>query len=213
MQLEQGKMSKKRGRTADAEEETINADGKHPRVEDLNGDGEDNELDDFFDEIDAEENKDGKKEIANNEVEVKEEREEGQEEQALKSDDTTDAATKIDGDDVSQAAYEARLAKLMLMSRRKKSGAEADEAIFNTNIADDDVSKVVGSGLSMGDIMDAGTISSIEKSKSTTSSNAIKDEGRNSPSYKDIMKKKRMNKRRPADQFGSDDDDGYWANF
>jgi hypothetical protein len=202
--------AKKRSRDHNSEErqELLTTDVKQKKIEDDNNhqaDG-DNELENFFDSIDAEQpgggedfstsvgneakpSRNGDQAAPQNEKQdVTLPLESKEEDNVLEGTDKS----RFDGDEMSQAAYEARLAKLMLMSRRKNGAAGKDDGIVN---AVEDASRTVGIGISsMADIN--------EGTKKTTGA---------SPSYKDIMKKKQKKKHNP-DQFGSDDD-AYWANF
>ncbi len=178
--------------------------------------GDDDELEDFFDEIDAQEpagtaedgDRDRTEEVGKQNLDptLQSERKENakiSKEKGETDNNPSDVSVQVDDEEVSQAAYEARLAKLMLMStrKRKKFGSVSNlrrKDDDDTNDAiEDDSTIAVRSGLSMEEITEG------DQKKSGAGAASI--------SYRDIMKKRQKKKRDP-DQFGSDDD-AFWSNF
>ena len=103
-------------------------------------------------------------------------------------------------DEVEQAAYEARLAKLMLMTRRKKNITGGGDIIENDNTAID-----FGSSLVMNEMDEDDKRASSSEGKSSTNKSSLS-------SLKDIMKKKQK-KKSNANQSSLEDDDAYWTSF
>ena len=104
--------------------------------------------------------------------------------------------------EVEQAAYGARLAKLMLLTRRKKKKLSTDDQKLDPdNTAED-----------FGSTLVLETIETDEngKNQSTAQRKEGKGKAKNSSSLKDIMRKKQKKKKDPKNL---DDDDSYWTNF
>ena len=125
------------------------------------------------------------------------------EDAAVDNDVTT---TGVDGqkvEEVEQVAYEARLAKLMLLSRRKKGDIH-----MNGGNATDNTAREVGTGL----VMDEEE----ETNEGDKSSEITEIKTLNKPPasslLKDIMKKKQKKKRTSKEE-DLDHDDTYWSNF
>lgn len=102
-------------------------------------------------------------------------------------------------EEVQQVAYEARLAKLMLLSRRKKGDKNEVDHFDNT-------AREVGSGLVMNEeeANEGGKSSDLDETRPL--SNPI---GWSSLKY--IMKKKK--KKRALNEDDLENDDAYWSNF
>jgi len=102
-------------------------------------------------------------------------------------------------EEVQQVAYEARLAKLMLLSRRKKGDKNEVDHFDNT-------AREVGSGLVMNEeeANEGGKSSDLDETRPL--SNPI---GWSSLKY--IMKKKK--KKRSLNEDDLENDDAYWSNF
>ena len=125
------------------------------------------------------------------------------EDAAVDNDVTT---TGVDGqkvEEVEQVAYEARLAKLMLLSRRKKGDIH-----MNGGNATDNTARGVGTGLVMDE--EEETDEGDKSSEITEIETLSKPPG--SSLLKDIMKKKQK-KKRTSKQEDFDHDDTYWSNF
>lgn len=129
-------------------------------------------------------------------------RQEDKGEDATVGNDVT--TTGVDGqkvEEVEQVAYEARLAKLMLLSRRKKGD-------IHMNAGNATGAREVGTGLVMNE--EEETNEGDKRSEITEIKTLSKPPG--SSLLKDIMKKKQK-KKRTSKQEDLDHDDTYWSNF
>mmetsp|Transcript_17285 Transcript_17285/g.25853 ORF Transcript_17285/g.25853 Transcript_17285/m.25853 type:complete len:207 (+) Transcript_17285:43-663(+) len=189
-------------------------------------DDEDQEFQDFLDSVDdpqptdeapAEDDGHGKKKdfedfmgsIDNNEdaaaaaVDDTPRQQDKGEDATVDNDDVT--TTGVDGqkvEEVEQVAYEARLAKLMLLSRRKKGDIHMNGGNMTDNTA-----REVGTGLVMNE--EEETNEGDKSSEITEIKTLRKPSG--SSLLKDIMKKKQKKKRTSKQEV--DHDDTYWSNF
>ncbi len=108
--------------------------------------------------------------------------------------------------EMEQSAYEARLAKLMLLSRKRKSKDLDDTVIdFTPQLAFQDSSTTFKN--SKGSFKDDSNL----KEKSDGSSSADLKVQKPSNSIKDLLRKKRSKKAKVSANFGVMEDDSFWS--
>lgn len=101
-------------------------------------------------------------------------------------------------DDIEQVAYEARLAKLLLLTRQKRSRENG----VDTNV--DDTAKEVGAALDM---------TTAQETEMDNQVNNAFSVAVDTSALRDILKKKRKKSNQVVGQGELDEEDAYWSNY